>query len=311
MSTSAYAAACGQKHFCAPRVRTAVRNWRRNLVVCFQADGEQAEGSNRVKIAMKIPYRVSFGQSLCVVGSSELLGNWNPTKSVPMTWSKDDWWTAEIDVASRDNVGLEYKYIVRNADGGVLYWKPGGNYKLDVPVCLGTDKYAGKIIVADAWDESFKKVEVEEVVINKGTAEIENEERTSAPPEPSQSDATTSSMETSTTTSNNSANLQPGAYQEDLEFTSEQELAALTSAERKAFKELENSLASHELIQSDASDPADPKVLMADRMVAHSKNKAIALSKALAASTPAKELQTDSNSKPSINGTTSGNVSVI
>lgn len=301
---------------------------RRTHVVCFQADGETVTGgSKKVKVALKIPYRVSFGQSLCVVGSCDVLGNWTPDKGLPMTWTKDDWWTAELDLTSRDSINLEYKYLVRNSDGGVAHWKPGGNYKIAMPVAQGENKYAGKVVVADAWDESFKKVQVEEVLVEPpaDTAastppQPKKASAPAAPPRPDKSSApatpSAQTLPTDAPTLNGTASATTAVQQDAAatkepqldppEFTREQEFRALTSAEKRAFRELEFTLSSHEKIQSGVLDPADPQVLMADRMVAQAKNKAIALSKALQASQPNLELPDEITSgKPFIKGPSS------
>lgn len=59
---------------------------------------------------------------------------------------------------------MEYKYVVVNADGRVGLWKPGSNYKVTMPLAgaNGASKVLRRIKVADAWDDSFKKVDVEE-----------------------------------------------------------------------------------------------------------------------------------------------------
>ena len=55
---------------------------------------------------------------------------------------------------------IEYKYLVRNSDGRVSHWKPGGNYKLFVTP--KANKVVEAVRVSDAWDDSYRQVDLEE-----------------------------------------------------------------------------------------------------------------------------------------------------
>lgn len=51
---------------------------------------------------------------------------------------------------------------MRNSDGGVLYWKPGENCQIRVPVWLKEEKaIAEGVLVRDAWDGSIQDIELE------------------------------------------------------------------------------------------------------------------------------------------------------
>ena len=52
------------------------------------------------KVVFTIPWKVQFGQSLCVSGQGEELGQWNPDKSLPLKWNDGDIWAAEIPLPS-------------------------------------------------------------------------------------------------------------------------------------------------------------------------------------------------------------------
>ena len=54
---------------------------------------------------------------------------------------------------STDATGLEYKYVVRNTDGGIAAWKPGGNFCLQLASHLQQrQELLERIQVHDAWD---------------------------------------------------------------------------------------------------------------------------------------------------------------
>lgn len=69
----------------------------------------------------------------------------------------------------RGTLDLEYKYVVVNSDGNVGYWKPGGNYRVTLPIQPSGTEVPKRVKVADAWDESFKKVDIEEAEAQGGT----------------------------------------------------------------------------------------------------------------------------------------------
>ena len=50
-------------------------------------------------VRFNLPYRCNFGQHLCVVGSGEVLGQWDLAQAVQMEWSEGDVWTAELPLA--------------------------------------------------------------------------------------------------------------------------------------------------------------------------------------------------------------------
>ncbi len=57
-------------------------------------------GGKRVKVSFKLPYRCSFGQEICIVGSGDKLGNWQVQNGVKMQWSENDVWQVEFEVTA-------------------------------------------------------------------------------------------------------------------------------------------------------------------------------------------------------------------
>lgn len=59
-------------------------------------------GSYRVvQLTLRLPYRTSFGQNLAIVGSSDVFGNWDPNRSLKMSWTADDVWQVDVAVPSQ------------------------------------------------------------------------------------------------------------------------------------------------------------------------------------------------------------------
>ncbi|GBF93228.1 20S proteasome subunit beta [Raphidocelis subcapitata] len=151
-----------------PPMRASLASWRaprtRNAVLAFQAPPKAPAGmaNKKIKLSFKLPYRCHFGQDLCIVGSSEDLGNWDPRRGVGMQWSEGDVWQVEFEVSAGPQLELEYKYVVRNPDGGIAAWKPGSNFRVRVGADTGrAAPLPGGVAVRDAWDGSLRDVRIE------------------------------------------------------------------------------------------------------------------------------------------------------
>lgn len=59
-----------------------------------------AGSSNKVKLSFKLPYRCSFGQEICLVGSGEALGNWSVENGKRMHWTDGDVWEVDFEVSA-------------------------------------------------------------------------------------------------------------------------------------------------------------------------------------------------------------------
>ena len=55
---------------------------------------------------------------------------------------------------------MEYKYVVKNHDGGIASWKPGSNFSLQLPLEDTQDLLPQKVRICDAWDSSCRDIEV-------------------------------------------------------------------------------------------------------------------------------------------------------
>ncbi|CAL8463313.1 g2847 [Coccomyxa elongata] len=75
-----------------------------------------------------------------------------------MEWSDGDLWSADFDLPLQLGSELEYKYVVRSEDGSV-YWKPGCNLCIRIPVNEAESWFPGSIAVRDAWDDSSRYIE--------------------------------------------------------------------------------------------------------------------------------------------------------
>ena len=61
--------------------------------------GTSKPATSTLRLNFKIGYRVNYGQCLGVLGSGDSLGNWDPRRTVKMSWTDGDYWTVELTVA--------------------------------------------------------------------------------------------------------------------------------------------------------------------------------------------------------------------
>jgi hypothetical protein len=59
---------------------------------------------------LKVHKEVEYGQSICVVGSIDQLGNWKDVKS-NMRWTEGHVWESDTPITSNQLV-FSYKYVI-------------------------------------------------------------------------------------------------------------------------------------------------------------------------------------------------------
>lgn len=203
-----------------------------------------------LKLSFRVPYRTEYGQDVAMVGSSEQLGNWDPSRAMGMRWSEGDVWTVDLEVAPGPHVELEYKYVIRQPDGSVCHWKPGENcsFSLSSVAPLVLSKAAtrgsrvGGVAVRDVWDPADgrgREVDVH-LVEAVGGDRLSEEDR-----------------------------VEQDAFREQLGV---------------ALDELSSRISGAEELGGGADDPTLPHLLAADREIAVATRKCVAFAQALNAS---------------------------
>mmetsp|Transcript_72793 Transcript_72793/g.136017 ORF Transcript_72793/g.136017 Transcript_72793/m.136017 type:complete len:157 (+) Transcript_72793:50-520(+) len=85
--------------------------------------------SSKASIAFSVQYHTVPGQSIHIVGSKDVVGNWDASKSLPMTWTDNGIWRVTVPLAVGSE--LSYKYLV--VDHAGVIWEGGDNHELKVP----------------------------------------------------------------------------------------------------------------------------------------------------------------------------------
>ena len=97
-----------------------------------------------------IRFSTKFGQTLFVSGTNEVLGNDDFTQAVPLQYFNEEFWRGRIEISAADlhTLDLEYRYILKEADGNqVIEW---GNDRV-----ISFDETAsGEIVLIDTWNHA-------------------------------------------------------------------------------------------------------------------------------------------------------------
>ncbi|EFJ52450.1 hypothetical protein VOLCADRAFT_102948 [Volvox carteri f. nagariensis] len=296
---------CGTAQRYIPLCRGTRSCIRSRAVRCFKGGADEISNkpNNPLRLNFKIPYRVNFGQSLGLVGSGDSLGNWDPKRTVQMKWTDGDWWTVELSISPGGALDLEYKYVVVNQDGNIGYWKPGSNYRVTLPLQPSGTKIPKRVKVADAWDDSFKKVDIEEAEVqaagssSNGTAGHAAAPKASSNGTPPPTQATGIPAATpqpavppvgSVASRAASPRVVPSNFAAATaipvihpSLMAEQE--RLEDGVRNSLEDLQAQMDKHQQLRERNDDPAAVEVLVADRIVAAANNRVVAYNKALKA----------------------------
>ena len=95
-------------------------------------------------IHFSINFRTTWGQNLYISGSLPELGGGDPSKAVAMNYSPDNFWKADIKIASLQERLLSYKYLVRSDDGSSFY-------EAGAKRTLGLNSASRELFLNDEW----------------------------------------------------------------------------------------------------------------------------------------------------------------
>ncbi|KAL3701484.1 hypothetical protein R1sor_019506 [Riccia sorocarpa] len=134
---------------------------------------EKEDSSPKVNVKFTLQKQCHFGQQFNVVGDIPELGEWDPSRAVPLEWSEEHVWTAQVPI--RTGLNVEYKFVMtgRRLE---LVWQPGENGVFET-------KDENEFTVSGVWNESdLEDTSVADAVKEpEGTGEIEGVTEENAP----------------------------------------------------------------------------------------------------------------------------------
>ena len=98
-----------------------------------------------MKLIFKVNYHTSWGQNLYVLGSSKELGRENTTEAVPMNYTQDGDWEAELEIDVKRNKSVSYRYIVKNGSEDHILFEFGEARQIDL-----TGDFT-ELVLEDTW----------------------------------------------------------------------------------------------------------------------------------------------------------------
>lgn len=84
-----------------------------------------------VKVDVAVRCCTQPGQSVCLVGSHPALGSWNADSALALAWTEGHVWRASIEVDPSECSRIEYKAILKCADGPAI-WEGGADKSADL-----------------------------------------------------------------------------------------------------------------------------------------------------------------------------------
>ncbi|KAJ4751254.1 Carbohydrate-binding-like fold [Rhynchospora pubera] len=122
-----------------------------------------------------------FGERFYLVGDDPLLGLWDPSNGIPLDWSNDHIWSAQLqDVPIGKKV--EFKFVLVGLSGEVQ-WQPGPNRILLLDqVITNTSSKASTITVCEDWDSAGNQtISLDDVAVSAEATVMQEEIEVSGP----------------------------------------------------------------------------------------------------------------------------------
>ncbi len=89
----------------------------------FAHQTEQQSAVNQWLLQVYVPF-VEQEQRVSILGSTEVLGTWQPSRALPMTYVGDGWWSVALPAQGV----AEYKFVIVDETGeNVVLWEDGNN----------------------------------------------------------------------------------------------------------------------------------------------------------------------------------------
>ncbi|MFY8004337.1 MAG: carbohydrate-binding module family 20 domain-containing protein, partial [Chitinophagaceae bacterium] len=102
-------------------------------------------------ITFQIRFHTEYGQKIQLVGNHPIMGNNNPDEAIDLQFYNDSLWLVEIKIDDKTafDTPIAYNYILRNADGTLVYdW---GRDKTIHPASFNQNS---QVLVIDAWNHA-------------------------------------------------------------------------------------------------------------------------------------------------------------
>ncbi|MFY7651243.1 MAG: 4-alpha-glucanotransferase, partial [Chitinophagaceae bacterium] len=102
-------------------------------------------------ITFQIRFHTEYGQKIQLVGNHPILGNNNPDQAIDLQFFNDSLWLVEIKIDDKTAIDtpIAYNYILRNADGSLVY-----DWGKDKTINPASFTQNSQVLVVDAWNHA-------------------------------------------------------------------------------------------------------------------------------------------------------------
>ncbi|OMO84331.1 Carbohydrate binding module family 20 [Corchorus capsularis] len=119
---------------------------------------QKTERSKTVHVKLQLQKECSFGEQLLLVGNEPILGMWNLSSAIPLTWSEGHLWMVEMDLPV--DLSIHFKLILKQSSGDLL-WQPGPDRTFQ------TWETKNTLVVTEDWENAEAQKITEELLLSE------------------------------------------------------------------------------------------------------------------------------------------------
>ncbi|KAE9592011.1 hypothetical protein Lal_00038402 [Lupinus albus] len=114
---------------------------------------QQENELKNIHVKFQLQKCCDFGEQFLVVGDDPMLGSWNPSNALPMTWSDDHIWTTHLNIPAGRTI--QFKFLLKGKKGDII-WQPGPDR------ILHTWETMEKVTICEDWDNAGSQKLIQE-----------------------------------------------------------------------------------------------------------------------------------------------------
>ncbi|CAL0304441.1 unnamed protein product [Lupinus luteus] len=114
---------------------------------------EQTNELKNIHVKFQLQKCCEYGEQFLIVGDDPMLGSWNPSNALPMSWSDDHIWTTHLNVPAGKTI--QFKFLLKGKTGDII-WQPGPDR------ILHTWESMDRVTICEDWDNAGSQKLIQE-----------------------------------------------------------------------------------------------------------------------------------------------------
>ncbi|KAE9622220.1 hypothetical protein Lal_00032333 [Lupinus albus] len=115
--------------------------------------GQKTNEMKNIHVKFQLQKNCEFGEQFLLLGDDPMLGSWNPSNALPMTWSDGHVWTTHLNIPVGKSI--QFKFILKGKKGDI-FWQPGPDR------ILHTWEAMTRVTVCEDWDNAESQKVIQE-----------------------------------------------------------------------------------------------------------------------------------------------------